>query len=276
MDIDLYLRIADELYLKRLIVGGFEKVYEIGTDFRNEGIDRWHNPEFSMLEFYWAYANYNDLMEMTEEMLSGIVKTIKGVYKVDYGDLEIDFKPPWKRLTFRDAILERIDIDIDKYEAVPELKRVITKKKLEVDTNVNDLPTLLDNLYKGVARTKIIEPTFVIDHPYEMRPLAKRKETTPAKVESIQLLAGGAELLNAYSELNDPVDQRLRWEEDLQRGEVGAQEYQVVDEDYIRALEYGMPPTAGWGMGIDRFTAILTNQHSLKDVILFPTLRPEK
>ena len=276
LDIDLYLRIADELYLKRLIVGGFEKVYEIGTDFRNEGIDRWHNPEFSMLEFYWAYANYNDLMEMTEEMLSGIVKTIKGVYKVDYGDLEIDFKPPWKRLTFRDAILERIDIDIDKYEAVPELKRVITKKKLEVDTNVNDLPTLLDNLYKGVARTKIIEPTFVIDHPYEMRPLAKRKETTPAKVESIQLLAGGAELLNAYSELNDPVDQRLRWEEDLQRGEVGAQEYQVVDEDYIRALEYGMPPTAGWGMGIDRFTAILTNQHSLKDVILFPTLRPEK
>jgi lysyl-tRNA synthetase class 2 len=277
LDIDLYLRIADELYLKRLIVGGFEKVYEVCTDFRNEGIDRWHNPEFTQLEFYWAYADYEDLMTMTEEMLSSVVKEIKASFEISYEGKKISFKPPWKRLTFREAILKEVGVDIDKIESAKELMEVVSKKKGKIDLeDTQDLPSLLDALYKRFVRPKIIHPTFVIDHPYSMRPLAKRKESDPTKTESIQPVAGGAELLNAYSELNDPVDQKARWLEDMKRAQKGVEEYQVLDEDYIRALEYGMPPTAGWGMGIDRFTALLTDQHSLKDTILFPTLRPEK
>ena len=275
LGIDMYLRIADELYLKRLIVGGFEKVYEICTDFRNEGVDRWHNPEFTMLEFYWAYADYNDLMVMTEEMLSGVVKKVTGDVKVKYGDLEVDFSTPWKRLTYRDAILKYAGIDIDKENSIDKLKKAIKKNKLKVDLkNVTDTPMVLDSIYKATVRTKLTNPVFLIDHPYSMRPLAKRKGNDTTKVESIQLIAAGAELLNAYSELNDPQDQRARWEEDMAREKTGVDETQVVDEDYIRALEYGMPPTTGWGMGIDRFTAILTNQHTIKDTILFPTLRP--
>jgi len=276
LDVDMYLRIADELYLKRLIVGGFEKVYEICTDFRNEGMDRWHNPEFSQLEFYWAYANYNDLMELTQDMLSGIVKEIKGSYKIKYAGNEINFKPPWKRVVFRDAIYERTKIDIDKYKDTKELLTVIKSKGVDIDTkDINDLPTVYDCLYKQVVRPSIKDPTFVIDHPYSMRPLAKRKEDNPDRVESLQPIAAGTELLNAYTELNDPQDQKARWEEDMKRGKAGAEEFQVIDKDFICALEYGMPPTAGWGMGIDRFTAILTNQHSIKDVILFPTLKPK-
>jgi lysyl-tRNA synthetase class 2 len=276
LDTDLYLRIADELYLKRLIVGGFEKVYEVCTDFRNEGIDRWHNPEFTQLEFYWAYADYRDLMDLTQDMLSGIVKKVTGDFKVEYGDKTVDFKPPWKKLTFRDAILENTKVDIEKVKTLKDLKRLMEEKKVRVDfEGVEDLPSAFDALYKQEVRPKIIDPTFVIDHPYSMRPLAKRKSDDPEFVESIQPVAAGAELLNAYTELNDPQDQRKRWEEDMERGKEGAKEYQVIDDDYIRALEYGMPPTAGWGMGIDRFTALLTNQHSLKDVIPFPTLRPE-
>jgi lysyl-tRNA synthetase class 2 len=277
LDIDLYLRISDELYLKRLIVGGFDKVYEICTDFRNEGIDRWHNPEFSMLEFYWAYADYNDLMEMTEEMLSGIAKKVTGSFKVRYGNKEVNFSSPWKRLSFRDAILKETGIDIDKTNKVEELKKAIEKEKIEVDLKeAKDVATILDLLHKAVVRPAIVNPTFLIDHPYYMRPLAKKHEDDPAKVESFQLVVTGAELINAYSELNDPEDQRARWQEEMKRAKAGAKEYQVIDEDYLRALEYGMPPTAGWGLGIDRFVAILANQHSLKDTILFPTLRPEK
>ena len=277
LDIDLYLRISDELYLKRLIVGGFGKVYEIGTDFRNEWIDRWHNPEFSMLEFYWAYANYNDLMEFTEKMLSEIVKEVTGSYKIVYGEMEVDFTPPWKRLTYKDAIFEHAGIDVDKFEDLEKLKESVKDQIKDIDlSQTNDIPSVLDTLYKSVVRDKLINPVFLIDHPCSMRPLAKRKSDDPSKVESFQLVASGAELINAYSELNDPQDQKSRWEEEVARGRKGASEYQVSDEDYIRALEYGMPPTAGWGLGIDRFTAILTNQHTLKDVILFPTLRPDK
>lgn len=276
LDIDLYLRISDELYLKRLIVGGFEKVYEIGTDFRNEGIDRWHNPEFSMLEFYWAYADYNDLMKLTEEMLSEIAKKVTSSYKVKYGDKVIDFSVPWKRISFRNSVFNETGIDIDRKDSVGKLKKAIKDKNVKVDLKgAKDVPSILDTLHKGVVRESIVNPTFLIDHPYSMRPLAKRHREDEAKVESFQLVAGGAELINAYSELNDPQDQRARWEEDMKRVKEGVKEYQVIDEDYIRALEYGMPPTAGWGLGIDRFTAILTNQHSIKDTILFPTLRPE-
>ncbi len=277
LDSEMYLRIADELYLKRLIVGGFSKVYEIGTDFRNEGIDRWHNPEFQMLEFYLAYADYNKLMEMTEEMLSGIVKEITGSYKLKYGDMVIDFTLPWDRLTYRDSIYNETGIDLDKVgTSVESLKKEIREKKLEIEGELpDDVPTILDNLYKSRVRPKLIDPVFLIDHPEVMRPLAKKKSGDGTKVESIQLIAAGAELLNAYTELNDPQDQRERWVADMERGKGKVtEEYQMIDEDYIQALEYSMPPTAGWGMGIDRFTALLTDQHSLKDVIIFPTLKP--
>lgn len=277
LDIELYLRISDELYLKRLIVGGFHKVYEVGTDFRNEGIDRWHNPEFSMLEFYWAYSDYNDLMDFTEDMLSNVAKKVTGSLKVKYGDNEINFRMPWKRISYRQVIMSETKVDIDNISSIEELRQTIEKNGLKVDLNgSNNLYDAIDALYKQTVREKLIDPVFLIDHPYYMRPLAKRREDDKDKVESFQLVVAGAELINAYSELNDPVDQKNRWQEEMERGKEGAEEYQVIDEDYIRALEYGMPPTAGWGLGIDRFTALLTNQHSLKDVILFPTLRPEK
>ena len=276
LNINLYLRVADELYLKRLIVGGFEKVFEICTDFRNEGIDRWHNPEFTMLEFYWAYADYKDLMKMTETMLSEIVKKVNGSFKVKYGEIEIDFTPPWPRLPYIDALRKMADIDIEKYATFESLKKLVQKKKLEIDLKKNlDFPSLLDDIYKTLVRPKIVDPVFLIDHPYSMRPLAKRKRGDESKVESIHLIAGGIELVNAYSELNDPQDQKARWQEEMTRSKKGAVDYQVLDQDYIEALEYGMPPTAGWGMGIDRFCALLTNQHSIKDTILFPTMRPK-
>ncbi len=274
LDIDLYLRISDELYLKRLIVAGFDKVYEIGTDFRNEGIDRWHNPEFTMLEFYWAYADYNDLMEFTEEMLSNIVKEVNGDLMLKYGEFEVDFAPPWNRLTYKEAFEKYVGINIDEIDNLENFKDEVKRQIGDIDlSEENDIPSVLDQVYKQVIRDKLVNPTFLIDHPYQMRPLAKRKDSDPSKVESFQLVVAGAELINAYSELNDPQDQKLRWEEEMKRAKRGVKEYQVIDKDYIEALEYGMPPTAGWGLGIDRFTAILTNQHSLKDVILFPTLR---
>ena len=276
LNIDLYLRISDELYLKRLIVGGFEKVYEICTDFRNEGIDRWHNPEFTMLEFYQAYANYKDLMKMTEQMLSEIAKKTAGSLVVKYNEAKIDFKPPWKRVPYLEAFKTMAGIDLEEYSTFESLKKLTEKKKMAVDfKTATDFPTLVDHLYKELIRPKIVNPTFLIDHPYSMRPLAKRKAKSLDKVESFHLIAGGIELVNAYSELNDPQDQKTRWQEEMTRGKKGAKEYQVLDEDYIEALEYGMPPTAGWGMGVDRFCALLTDQHSIKDTILFPTMKPK-
>jgi len=275
LDTDLYLRISDELYLKRLIVGGFHKIYEICTDFRNEGMDRWHNPEFSMLEFYWAYADYEMLMEFTEVMLSKIVNALNGGYEIKYGDMTVNFEAPWKRVRYKDAFKE-VGVDIDDLKNVNDLKEAVKNNEVKVDfTDIKDLPSALDQVYKVLIRPNMIDPVFLIDHPYSMRPLAKRHRNNPNYAETFQLITAGAELINAYSELNDPQDQKARWEEDMKRGKEGAEEYQMLDEDYIRALEYGMPPTAGWGMGIDRFVAILTNQHSIKDTILFPTLRPE-
>ena len=275
LDADLYLRIADELYLKRLIVGGYEKVYEIGTDFRNEGISRWHNPEFTQLEFYQAYADYRDLMVMTENMLSGIVKEITGSYEVAYGETTIDFKPPWRRVSYYDAIKDATGIDVNDI-TLEQLKKEIREKKLTIAFKESpDVPALLDAIIKTAVRPNITNPTFFVDYPAFMRPLAKQKPDDPRKVEAFQLIVAGTELLNAYSELNDPIEQRKRWETEERREKEGVAEHQVVDEDYIRALEYGMPPTAGWGMGIERFTAILTNSHSIKEVILFPTLRPQ-
>lgn len=275
LDVDLYLRIAVELYLKRLIVGGFEKVYEIGKDFRNEGMDRYHNPEFTMLEFYWAYANYEDLMNFTQELISGIVKEVCGSYKMTFEGEEYDFTLPWQRLTFRDLILKETGIDINEVNTEKALMAAIKERRISLDLKgVIGHGALLDELYKKVARPKIKGPVFVTDYPYQMLPLAKK--TPDGKYSaSFQLLVAGAEFIKAYNELNDPIDQKARWEEEMKLAREGLEEHQVVDEDYVRALEYGMPPTAGWGMGIDRFVAFLTDQHAIKDTILFPAMRPE-
>lgn len=274
---EFYLRIADELYLKRLIVGGYEKVYEIAKDFRNEGIDRQHNPEFTMMEFYWAYANYEDLMKLSEEMLGGAVKEVTGKYKIEYQGKKIDFSPGWERITFRDLVFRDTKIDIDEVKDEKGLREMIKSRGLKVELEeVEGYANVLDELYKEYCRPKMTGPVFLIDHPYEMKPLAKRKSDDPSKVASVALVVAGFEIFNAYNELNDPQDQRERWEEEKKLLEAGFKEAQMLDEDYIRALEYGMPPTAGWGMGIDRFTAIVTNQPNLKDTIIFPTLRPER
>lgn len=274
---DFFLRIADELYLKRLIVGGYEKVYEIAKDFRNEGIDRQHNPEFTQLEFYWAYADYQDLMGLSEEMLSEAVKAVTGDYKINYQGREINFSAPWQRITMRELVLGDTGIDIDKVTTEKDLRQAIIDQKLQVDLRgVVGYANVLDSLYKAHSRPKISGPVFLIDHPYEAKPLAKRKPGDPSKVASVALVIAGFEVFNAYSELNDPLDQRARWEEEKVLAEAGFDEAMMLDDDYLRALEYGMPPTAGWGMGIDRFIAILTDQPSLKDVIIFPTLKPEK
>lgn len=274
---EFYLRIADELYLKRLIVGGYEKVYEIAKDFRNEGIDRQHNPEFTMMEFYWAYANYEDLMKLSEEMLGGAVKEVTGKYEIEYQGKKIDFSPGWERITFRDLVFRGTKIDINEVKDEKGLREMIKSRGLKVELGgVEGYANVLDELYKEYCRPKMTGPVFLIDHPYEMKPLAKRKSDDPSKVASVALVVAGFEIFNAYNELNDPQDQRERWEEEKKLLEAGFKEAQMLDEDYIRALEYGMPPTAGWGMGIDRFTAIVTNQPNLKDTIIFPTLRPER
>ena len=274
---DFYLRISDELYLKRLIVGGFEKVYEVSKDFRNEGIDRQHSPEFTQIEFYWAYADYKNLMKFSEEMLSSVIETVKGGLKVEFEGQTLDFSLPWPRVTYRDLVLEHTGIDIDRVRAEQELRDVISKKGLKLDlAGVVGYGPIIDALYKEYCRPKLVQPTFLIDHPAELMPLAKRKLEDPSKIESIQLLAAGYEMFKAYSELNDPIDQKGRWEEQEGLAKKGLEEHEVLDADYIEALEYAMPPTAGWGMGIDRLTAILTDQHTIRDVILFPLMRPEK
>lgn len=277
LDAKLYLRIADELYLKRLIVGGYEKVFEICKDFRNEGIDRQHNPEFTMIEFYWAYASYEDLIGFTEEFVSSIVKKIKGGYIFEYEGVKLNFKPPFKKLTFHQLVKISCGIDLNKATTEEKLLKEIKNKKIDLDLKgVVGYGPLCDELYKKVARFTIKQPTHILDYPAAMKPLAKRKESDPTISESLQLLCMGFELTNSYSELNDPNEQKQRWLEEMNLAKKGLEEHQVLDEDYIRALEYGMPPTAGWAIGIDRFVALLTNQHTIKDVILFPTLKPEK
>jgi lysyl-tRNA synthetase class 2 len=275
LDADFYLRISDELYLKRLIAGGFEKVYEIGHVFRNEGIDRSHNPEFTMMEFYWAFSDYEGLMGYTEEMLTSVIKKVNGSLKIKYqGDI-LDFTPPWPRRTYRDLLKSETGIDIDKFGTEAKLLAETKKKRIQLDLKgVVGYGALCDQLYKDVIRPKIVQPTYVTDYPAAMIALAKKKENDPSKIASFQLLVKGSELLKAYNELNDPIDQKERWLEEEKLGKKGLGGHMVVDEDYIEALEYGMPPTAGWGLGIDRLVAVLTDQHSIKDTILFPTLRP--
>lgn len=276
LDHDFYLRIADELYLKRLIVAGFEKVYEIGHDFRNEGLSHSHSPEFTQLEFYWAYANYEALMQLTETLFTSLLQEIKNSLNLEYQTHNLDFTPPWPRISYQDAIKQHVDIDLNQAKDETSLRQIITERHLSLDlTRVVGYGPTLDVLYKKYVRPKLIGPLFLTDYPYEMKPLAKRLASKPNLTGNFQLLICAEEYVNAYNELNDPQDQRARWEEDMRLAERGLAEHQVIDEDYLQALEYGMPPTAGWGMGIDRLIMLLTNQKSIKDVILFPTLRPK-
>jgi lysyl-tRNA synthetase class 2 len=275
---DMYLRIAPELYLKRLVVGGFEKVFEIGRQFRNEGLSHMHNPEFTSLEFYWAYQDYESLMKFTEELISTAVKESSGSFKVNYQGDELNFAPPYPRITF-DALIEKdCGINIYQYPDFEDLKKEVIKQK--IDLNFKDIkvwPKLVDELYKKVSRPKIIQPIFVIDHPLVLVPLAKAKEDDPMKSQTFQLVcAGGIELLKAYTEQNDPKEQEERFKEQVKLSKAGWDESNMMDENFIEALKYGLPPTAGWGMGIERFAMILTNQYSIKEVIPFPTLKSEK
>ena len=272
LDQDFYLRIALELHLKRLIVGGFDKVYEIGHIFRNEGISTQHSPEFTMLESYEAYADYSDVMKMLEEMVSKISQQVLGTDKVQFGDNMIDFKPPWKRLSLRDAVKEYSSIDFLEYPAADGLREKMHSMDIEVDPAKN-WAQLVDELLSTFVKAELIQPTFLLDYPVKMSPLAKNKPGEEGMVERFQAFAGGLEIANAYSELNDPTEQKERFTEQLKEHQGEDEERWTIDEDYLLALEYGMPPTGGLGVGIDRLVMLLTNQQSIREVILFPQLR---
>ncbi len=274
---DLFLRIAPELYLKRLVVGGFEKVYEVAKCFRNEGIDNNHNPEFTQIEFYWAYANYQDLMNLMEDLLPRLIKAMNLPLKMIIDEQEVDFTPPYPRITMREIIKQYTNIDIEDYPDQKSLFEKAKELKIEgIDKNTGR-GKLIDEIYKTYARPKIINPIFMIDHPVELSPLAKRKIDNPAYTERMQLVCvGGNELCNAFSELNDPLDQETRFKEQESLRKAGDDEGMQYDADFITALKQGMPPTAGLGMGIDRLVKLLMNTDNLKEVILFPTLKPEE
>jgi len=277
LDMDMYLRISDELYLKRLIVGGFEKVYEVSRDFRNEGVSRFHNPEFTQVEFYWAYVDYGVLMDFTQELFRHIIKKVKGDFKFSFQGTELDFSKPIEKITFTDAIKKYTKIDIDKIKTESDFKKELETKKIKLDLKgVVGIGACFDALYKEHVRPNIIGPVFICDYPSEMIALAKRKSDNPSKISSFQLLICGTEFLKAYNELNDPKDQSDRWLEEVALAKKGNETAMQFDNDYIRALEYGMPPTAGWGMGIDRFIQLLTDSPTIKDVILFPSMRKEE
>jgi lysyl-tRNA synthetase class 2 len=272
LDQDFYLRIALELHLKRLVVGGFDKVYEIGRIFRNEGVSTQHHPEFTMLESYQAYADYNDVMAMLEEMVSSVSQEVLGTTKIKFGEDNIDFKPPWKRLTLRQAVEKYSGIDFVKYPTADGLREKMRSLKIEVDPQKN-WAKLVDELIKDFVRPKLIQPTIIFDYPLSMSPLAKTKPGEERVVERFQAIAGGLEIANAYTELNDPLEQRERFEEQLKERQADDEERWTIDEDYLLALEYGMPPAGGLGVGIDRLIMLLTNQPAIREVILFPQLR---
>jgi len=275
LDIDLFLRIAPELYLKRLVIGGFERVYEINRNFRNEGISTQHNPEFTMLEFYQAYATFEDLMNLTEEMLSSIAKELLGTFKIEYQGQNIDLTPPWQRITVKDAILKYSNADEGIFTDKKKAFEFAKKLRLDMPEAFSHGKILLE-IFEEVAESKFIQPTFVTHYPLEVSPLSRKNDRDPAIVDRFELLVCGREIANAFSELNDPIDQRERFIQQAKEKDAGDTEAHLMDEDFIRALEYGMPPTAGEGIGIDRLVMLLTNSASIRDVILFPQLRPER
>ena len=274
LDIPLYLRIADELYLKRLIVGGFEGVYEFSKNFRNEGMDRTHNPEFTCMEIYVAYKDYNWMMDFTERMLEKICLDVNGTTEVKVGDNVISFKAPFKRITMIDAIKEHTGIDITGMDE-EQLRATASKLGIEVDETMGK-GKLIDEIFGEKCEGTYIQPTFIIDYPIEMSPLTKRHRNNPELTERFELMVNGKELANAYSELNDPIDQYERFVEQMRLAEKGDDEAMIIDKDFIRALEYGMPPTSGMGIGMDRLVMLMTGQTTIQEVLLFPQMRPEK
>ena len=273
LDMPLYLRVANELYLKRLIVGGFEGVYEFAKDFRNEGMDRTHNPEFTVMEIYVAYKDYNWMMNFTEEMLEKVVLDLYGDAKVTLGDKVIDFQRPFKRITMYEAIKEHTGYDISN-KSEDELRKICSELGIHTEPGMGK-GKLIDEIFGSKCEGNYIQPTFITDYPVEMSPLCKKHRSKDGLVERFELMVNGKELANAYSELNDPIDQQERFEDQLRLSQKGDDEAMFIDQDFLRALSYGMPPTAGLGIGIDRLTMILTNSHSIQDVLFFPQMRPE-
>jgi lysyl-tRNA synthetase class 2 len=273
LDTYLYLRIADELYLKRLIIGGFNGVYEISKDFRNEGMDRSHNPEFTMLELYVPYKDYDWMMKFVEDMIHTVCMNVFGTLEFEYGNYKIDFSSPWKRISMVDAITEKTGIDILSIND-EELKNAAKKIGIDVD-KVEGRGKLIDEIFSLTVEPELIQPCFIVDYPIELSPLAKKHRKKNGLVERFEAYVAGKEICNAFSELNDPIDQRERFAAQSKLSEEGDEEAHQIDEDFLRALEYGMPPTAGLGIGIDRLLMLLTNQSSIRDVIFFPQMKPE-
>lgn len=273
LDIPLYLRIANEMYLKRLIVGGFEGVYEFAKDFRNEGMDRTHNPEFTMLEIYVSYKDYNWMMDFTEKMIEKVAHDVCGSKEIEVGGNKISLKAPYKRISMRDAILEFTGKDING-KSETELKEICKELGIETDSSMGK-GKLIDEIFGEKCEAHFIQPTFITDYPIEMSPLCKKHRDNPELTERFELMINGKEIANAYSELNDPIDQRERFEEQMSLSEKGDDEAMFIDQDFLRALEYGMPPTSGMGIGIDRLVMLLTNNISIQEVLFFPQMRPE-
>ena len=273
LDIPLYLRIANELYLKRLIVGGFDGVYEFSKNFRNEGMDRTHNPEFTAMEIYVSYKDYNWMMEFTENLLEHCATEVNGTTKATFGEHEIDFKAPYKRVTMRQAIIDFTGFDI-KDKSEDELRAAAQGMGVEIDDSMGK-GKLIDEIFGEKCEGNYIQPTFIIDYPKEMSPLCKEHREDPELTERFELMVCGKEIANAYSELNDPIDQRERFEEQLKLADRGDDEAMFIDQDFLRALEYGMPPTSGLGIGMDRLIMFLTNNQSIQEVLFFPQMKPE-
>jgi len=274
LDIDMYLRIAPELYLKRLIVGGLERVYELGRMFRNEGMSIKHNPEFSMMEVYQAYTDYHGMMELAESLISTVAQEVLGTTKIQYQGQEIDLTPPWTRITMTEAVLKYTGVNFDEIKTDEEARNVAKAKGLEIEGNPVK-GEVLSMMFEEFAEPNLIQPTFVLDYPVEVSPLTKRKPDRPELTERFELFITGREFGNAYSELNDPIDQRERFLEQVKKREAGDEEANMLDEDFLIALEHGLPPTGGLGIGIDRLIMLLTDSFSIKDVLLFPTMKPK-
>ena len=274
LDMPLHLRISPELYLKRLVVGGFEKVFDLNKNFRNEGISTRHNPEFTMLELYQAYADYHDVMELTEELICGVLMEVVGTLEIPYQGETLNFARPWRRATMAQLVNEKLGVEVEKM-SVEELKALASK----VQAKPPALPThghFVNEIFEATCESQLIQPTFVIDHPVESSPLAKRKPENPVLTERFEIFVAGRELGNAFSELNDPADQRSRFEAQLKEREAGNEEAHAIDEDYLDALELGLPPTGGLGIGLDRLIMLVTDSASIRDVILFPHMRPRE
>ena len=275
LDIDLYLRIAPELYLKRLLVGGFEKIFEINKNFRNEGIDIKHNPEFTMMELYWAYTTYEEIMNLVEELISETAKAVLGTEEITYQGKKISLKRPWKRIKLFDAIKEYAGLDVENIYDLKELRKLAESVGCEIEDYMGR-GKIIDEILKEKVIPNLIQPTFLYDYPLELSPLARKKDDNPRIVERFQPFIGGLEVGNAFSELNDPQDQKDRFLKQLEEKKKGDEEAHEFDEDFIKALEYGMPPTGGLGIGIDRLVMLFTDSYSIRDVILFPQMKPEK